>query len=66
VTLTLSLPGGQERPLGQLVTDERGEFAATDLPAGNLRIRAAAGNTSARTELELVAGDSARTELELR
>lgn len=66
VTLTLSLPGGQERPLGQQVTDERGEFSATDLPPGSLRIRAVAGSTSAHTELELTAGDNARTELELR
>lgn len=66
VTLTLSLPGGQERPLGQQVTDDRGEFSATDLPPGSLRIRAVAGSTSAHTELELSAGDNARTELELR
>ena len=48
------------------VTDDRGEFSATDLPPGSLRIRAVAGNTSAHTELELSAGDNARTELELR
>lgn len=66
VTLTLSLPSGQERPLGQQVTDERGEFTATDLPPGSLRLRAVAGSTSAHAELELSAGDSARTELELR
>ena len=66
VTLTLSLPGGQERPLGQQITDERGEFSATDLPPGSLRLHAVAGSTSARTEIELTAGDSARTELELR
>lgn len=66
VTLTLSLPGGQERPLGQQVTDDRGEFSATDLPPGSVRIRAVAGSISAHTEIELSAGDNARTEIELR
>ena len=66
ITLTIPLPTGQERPLAQLLTDARGEFVAPDLPSGKLHVKATAGNTTAQADLELTAGDTQHTELELR
>jgi hypothetical protein len=67
VTITLLPPGGGERQLARVVTDPRGEFVASDLPPGRVRVSAVAGGGSkARGELELQAGDNAHTELELR
>lgn len=66
VSLTLALPGGEQRSVGQLLTDARGEFTASDLPAGRVHVRATSGGTSAQAEVELQAGDTTQTELELR
>ena len=65
VTITLAQPSGEGRPVGQVLTDSSGEFTATDLPAGHLHIRAASSGASAHSEIDLQAGDTARTELEL-
>lgn len=66
VTITLAQPSGEGRPVGQVLTDSSGEFTATDLPAGRLHVRAASAGASAHSEIDLQAGDTARTELELR
>jgi hypothetical protein len=66
VTISLLSPGGSQRTVAQTVTDTRGEFVATDLPPGRLRLTAVAGATKARNEIEVQAGDTAHTELELR
>lgn len=66
ITVTLAQPSGEGRPVGQALTDSSGEFTATDLPAGHLHVRAAASGMSAHSEIDLQAGDTARTELELR
>jgi hypothetical protein len=66
VAVSVSTAAEPGHPIAQLLTDARGEFVATDLPAGKLRLKATTATTSATADLELTAGDSQHTELELR
>ncbi|HNN93098.1 MAG TPA: carboxypeptidase-like regulatory domain-containing protein [Pseudomonadota bacterium] len=51
---------------GRALTDDRGEFRLSDLPAGPLQIRASAGPLSASSHVELRPGGQEQIELELR
>lgn len=54
------------RTVARALTDDRGEFELSDLPAGRLRITATGSAGSDSTTVELRPGDRSRTTLELR